>query len=175
MKIFTSKNQKIGLLGEKYAEMFLVKHGFSIIDRNFSTRFGEIDIVAVKDNSYHFIEVKTITVSHETNLNSDKDTGVIITTKNDNMKSCETVFSGGKTVRKTVSRETFILEYRKTKNPFQNVSFRKIKRLAKTVELFLIKNNINNTTRWQIDAVGVFLDLKDKKATFHYIENISIQ
>ena len=167
MKKFTSKHQKIGLLGEKSAEMFLVKHGFKIIDRNFSTRFGEIDLIAIKENVYHFVEVKTVTVSYETNISKGIDTAI-----ND---SRETLFSKKTSSEKTVSRETFILEYCKPNNPFQNISFQKIKRLAKTAELFLIKNNINNVTRWQIDAVGVFLDLEYKKATFQYIENIAIR
>lgn len=174
MKIFTSKHQKIGLLGEKYAEMFLVKHGFKIIDRNFSTRFGEIDLVTIKENVYHFIEVKTVTVSHETNLGAETNT-IPINIDNKTTVSRETLFLKKINNKKTVSRETFISEYRKQSNPFQNISFQKIKRLAKTAELFLVKNNINSLTRWQIDAVGVFLDLDNKKATFQYIENISIQ
>ncbi len=174
MKKFTSKHQKIGLLGEKYAEMFLVKQGFKIIDHNFSTRFGEIDLVTIKDNVYHFIEVKTVTVSHETNLDTKINTNPINIDEK-TIGSRETLFLKKVNNKKTVSRETFISEYRKPSNPFQNISPRKIKRLAKTAELFLLKKDITNTTRWQIDAVGVFLDLDNKKATFQYIENISIQ
>ena len=48
VKRFTSKTQKIGEIGEKIAEMFLVKHGFTIIDRNFTHKLGEIDIIAQK-------------------------------------------------------------------------------------------------------------------------------
>ena len=59
-KIFTSKTQRTGKLGENIAERFLVKHGFSIIERNYTKKWGEIDIIAQKDKVLHFIEVKSI-------------------------------------------------------------------------------------------------------------------
>ncbi len=37
---------------------FLISRGFTILDRNFHTRFGEIDIIALKENILHFVEVK---------------------------------------------------------------------------------------------------------------------
>ena len=63
-KVFTSETQKIGEIGENIAVRFLVKHGFSILDRNYTKKWGEIDIVAEKTNKLHFIEVKS--VSRET-------------------------------------------------------------------------------------------------------------
>ncbi len=65
VKQFTSKTQKIGEIGEKIAEMFLVKHDFTVIDRNFTHKLGEIDLVAKKDEKLYFFEVKSI-VSRET-------------------------------------------------------------------------------------------------------------
>lgn len=32
--------------------------GYEIVERNFHSKFGEIDIIAKKDNMLHFIEVK---------------------------------------------------------------------------------------------------------------------
>ena len=63
-KVFTSETQKTGEIGETIACRFLVKHGFSISDRNYTKKWGEIDIVAEKDKRLHFIEVKS--VSRET-------------------------------------------------------------------------------------------------------------
>ena len=48
-----------GSNAESYACGFLLDKGFEIIDRNFYTRYGEIDIIAYKDNVLHFIEVKS--------------------------------------------------------------------------------------------------------------------
>ncbi|OGI64315.1 hypothetical protein A2914_02935 [Candidatus Nomurabacteria bacterium RIFCSPLOWO2_01_FULL_41_21] len=59
-KVFTSDSQKIGELGENIAVKFLMKHGFAILDRNYTKRYGEIDIVAEKDNKIYFVEVKAI-------------------------------------------------------------------------------------------------------------------
>jgi putative endonuclease len=56
--------QHIGEIGEDIAVKHLVKHFFEILDRNYRKKWGEIDIVAQKNDILHFIEVKT--VSHET-------------------------------------------------------------------------------------------------------------
>lgn len=56
-----TEKQKIGLIGENIAEKFLVKRGFSILDRNYRRKWGELDIVTKKDGVIHFIEVKTVT------------------------------------------------------------------------------------------------------------------
>ncbi|MCE9585423.1 YraN family protein [Candidatus Nomurabacteria bacterium] len=63
-KVFTSKTQKIGEIGENIAEKFLVKHNFIILERNYTKKWGEIDIIAKKENKLYFIEVKS--VSRET-------------------------------------------------------------------------------------------------------------
>lgn len=60
-KVFTSKTQQTGELGEKIATQFIQSKGFSIIERNFTCRVGEIDIVAFSHETYYFIEVKTVT------------------------------------------------------------------------------------------------------------------
>ena len=59
-KVFTSKSQKIGETGEAIASKFLVKQGYTIIERNYTKKWGEIDIIAEKSKGLHFIEVKTI-------------------------------------------------------------------------------------------------------------------
>ena len=59
-KVFTSGTQKIGELGENIAVKFLVKHNFSILERNYTKKWGEIDIIAEKDNKIYFIEVKSV-------------------------------------------------------------------------------------------------------------------
>jgi putative endonuclease len=64
-----AEHNEIGKIGENIAKTFLVKQGFSILDLNYRTRYGEIDIVAKKDNKIHFIEVKSIKV---TDLNQTK-------------------------------------------------------------------------------------------------------
>ncbi len=44
---------------ESKAVSFLQKEGFVIIETNFYSRFGEIDIIASKESVVHFVEVKS--------------------------------------------------------------------------------------------------------------------
>lgn len=48
-----------GDLAEDRACAFLDESGFMIVERNFYSRFGEIDIIASKEDVLHFIEVKS--------------------------------------------------------------------------------------------------------------------
>ena len=48
-----------GKLGEQLAEDFLVKRGYQILNRNWRHSKYEIDIVALKNDIPHFVEVKT--------------------------------------------------------------------------------------------------------------------
>lgn len=59
-KKFTSKTQKTGEIGENIAVKFLVKHNFTILDRNYTKKWGEIDIIAEKQNKIYFVEVKSV-------------------------------------------------------------------------------------------------------------------
>lgn len=51
---------KVGRIGEDTACVFLMKRGFSIVDRNYWKKWGEIDIVAERDGVTRFIEVKSV-------------------------------------------------------------------------------------------------------------------
>jgi putative endonuclease len=51
--------QHIGAIGEQLATDYLIKNGFTILDRNVYCRWGELDIIAEKHSKVHFIEVKT--------------------------------------------------------------------------------------------------------------------
>lgn len=55
--MFTTKN--IGDSGEEIAANYLIEKGYEIIERNFRTNVGEIDIIAAHDGFIVFVEVKT--------------------------------------------------------------------------------------------------------------------
>ncbi len=55
-KTMYSKNK--GFEYEKIAGKYLLDKGYTILKTNFKSKFGEIDIVAHKDERLHFIEVK---------------------------------------------------------------------------------------------------------------------
>ena len=55
-------NTKKGKYGEDLAVDFLLKKGFKILERNYRySKYGEIDIIAFKNDTIHAIEVKTRT------------------------------------------------------------------------------------------------------------------
>jgi putative endonuclease len=49
----------LGSLGEDHAAAHLSRAGYRILDRNFRTRYGEIDLVACDERHLVFCEVKT--------------------------------------------------------------------------------------------------------------------
>ena len=53
------KRTGLGVEGENFAAEYLTGKGYIICARNFTSRFGEIDIVAIKDGFLCFVEVKT--------------------------------------------------------------------------------------------------------------------
>ncbi len=48
-----------GQKGEEEAASFLVSKGYKILERNFRTRWGEIDLIARDRSTVVFVEVKT--------------------------------------------------------------------------------------------------------------------
>jgi len=57
------RNRKFGDWGERLAEDFLRRHGYEILDKNYQKRCGEIDLICQKDDTLHFVEVKTRTIA----------------------------------------------------------------------------------------------------------------
>ena len=55
-----SKTSQTGAVGEDIACTFLVRKGFRIIEKNYRKPWGEIDIIAEKNNEVRFVEVKAV-------------------------------------------------------------------------------------------------------------------
>ncbi len=53
-----NKTQQYGYSAEKKVTTFLRENGFTIQKTNYKKKYGEIDIIACKNNTYSFIEVK---------------------------------------------------------------------------------------------------------------------
>lgn len=132
-KIFTSDSQKIGEIGEKVAAQFLMKHGFTILDRNHTKKWGELDVIAEKEGRLYFIEVKSVT----------------------------------REVLPDVSYET--KDYYR---PEDNMHPWKLKRMARTIQTYLLSNNVPEEKEWQVDLLVVYLDMKGKKARVKVVSDI---
>lgn len=139
---FTSEKQKVGELGEDIACTFLMKNGFAILERNYTRKWGEIDIIATKDDRYYFIEVKSVS--------TDLD-------KLDKKNSDENNFN------------TNNLNYKY--RPEENMHPKKIGRLHRVVETYLIHKRIGNTP-WQIDLMIVYIDINKRLARVKTLENL---
>jgi len=66
-----TQKQKIGKIGEDIACKSLISREFGVIERNYWKKWGEIDIIAKKNDALHFVEVKT--VSHMSSAQSKLD------------------------------------------------------------------------------------------------------
>ena len=55
----TDPRRRLGARGEELAARHLEARGFEIVERNFRTRYGELDIVARDARALVFCEVKT--------------------------------------------------------------------------------------------------------------------
>jgi putative endonuclease len=54
----TLDRRQAGAFWEKTAESFLRSNGLKLLQRNFSSRFGEIDLIMEDDRTVVFVEVK---------------------------------------------------------------------------------------------------------------------
>ncbi|MBU3964990.1 YraN family protein [Patescibacteria group bacterium] len=55
-----TQKREFGDLGEKIAQEYLEKQGYKILDRNYSKRWGEIDLIAESpEKELVFVEIKT--------------------------------------------------------------------------------------------------------------------
>jgi putative endonuclease len=55
----SSRRQSLGHLGESLAAAFLEKKGYTILERNWRTPYGEIDLITLLNDVIAFVEVKT--------------------------------------------------------------------------------------------------------------------
>lgn len=73
MKKFTSPSQKVGQIGENIACNYLQNKGFTILERNFTLKCGEIDIIANRGEEIRFFEVKTLNFKGKMSLFRPED------------------------------------------------------------------------------------------------------
>ena len=74
-----TEKQVIGKIGENCVCKYFEKLGYKIIDRNYLKKWGEIDIVAVKNKKIHFVEVKSISRDLPTSTDNTKQNVTYVT------------------------------------------------------------------------------------------------
>ncbi|MBT3704174.1 YraN family protein [Candidatus Peregrinibacteria bacterium] len=55
----STSSKKTGNKGENIAATYLEREGYKIIQKNYYSKYGEIDIIAENQNIIYFFEVKT--------------------------------------------------------------------------------------------------------------------
>jgi putative endonuclease len=73
MELSGKSRKDIGNLGEHIACEYLRRLGFAIIDRNVTRKTGEIDIIAKKGDTLHFVEVKSMVCRQFPHARDTKD------------------------------------------------------------------------------------------------------
>jgi putative endonuclease len=74
MELSGKTRKDIGAIGESMACEYLRRLAFRIIDRNVARKTGEIDIIAQKGETLHFVEVKSILCKEFPNFKDTRDT-----------------------------------------------------------------------------------------------------
>ena len=54
-----AKHNNTGISGEKMGAEYITKAGYVILEKNWRHSRSEVDIIASKNNTLHFIEIKT--------------------------------------------------------------------------------------------------------------------
>ncbi len=127
MKI--NKNNK-GVIFEKQAAKYLKKQGYKIINTNYHSKFGEVDIIAQKDDCIVFVEVKGRTTNNpnpnpnsNSNSNSNPNSNSKMKTQMANVKG------------------------------YQFVNQNKINKLIKTSQIYMIEHNYNGLARFDVVSI----------------------
>lgn len=74
MKHFITNKQKLGLLGENIVARFYQNKGFIVLERNWASKDGEIDLIVTREppdrgkEPIVFIEIKTVSCENLDNL-----------------------------------------------------------------------------------------------------------
>ena len=137
---------EVGKFGEDLACEYLVKHCFTIVERNFRKPWGELDVIAMApDKTLVIVEVKTMKES----LDYAQD-------KSGNPATCS-------------DRSVGIAGL----NPEDNLTAAKLQKLQRTAILYANDNPqlINDERGWRIDLIAITL-INGKEPLIKHFENI---
>ena len=165
-----SKKRKFGDLGEKIAEQYLLKNGYFILEKNFQTKMGELDIIAFKPQNKILRNVnKEIGKFFADNREIGKNNRENLINKEIIRKNGLIIFVEVKSSvmnnDQNVSRETF-----NKIRPEENVHFKKQRHLIKSAQNYLAYKQFPLDINWQIDVIAVDIDKISRKANLRHIK-----
>lgn len=179
MKEATEK-QKIGRIGEDIAKKYIENKGFMVICQNYRKKCGEIDIIAQKGKILHFIEVKTVSElanseSADSCLGHKRTAGSMAWPQN--LGRSETLKEFRQNTYNSHSRDLSSGPYHAPREtdryrPEDNIHAYKLKRLARTIQVYLLEKYEKNEPEWVFDAITVKLDIHSRHARVRFLDNI---
>lgn len=110
----TSKTRILGTLGEFIAAQYLNLIGYAVVDRNYRSPAGEIDIIALRGGVLYIVEVKTRSLALHRSFQFDS---AVADTK------LEHLLSAGRSFRRTNSITLRRLQVKRTKYMLVGVSY----------------------------------------------------
>ena len=144
------KNKVIGMIGEEIACGYLESIGHKIIDRNFMTKFGEIDIISKNiDKTLVFSEVKT--------LNKSSFSSILFP---------ESYPQFSTPIPESPEEHTNLNIY----IPEYNLTYRKINLFSKISQWYANKNPDLSRNGYRLDAIAI--ELWDSGHTLRRYKNI---
>lgn len=166
---FTEK-QRIGRLGEEIAVKYLKNKGFLIITQNYLKKCGEIDIIAQKGKILHFVEVKTVSELANSRLGRSEKISAVSAVRQGNVSLRLRVC--GQAVKPVGSE----LASSETDNyrPEDNIHQNKLKRLGRTIQIYLAENDPKGDCEWFFDIITVVIDEKNRKAKIRFLGDIML-
>lgn len=167
-------SQELGQWGEEVAYKYLKNKGYTILDRNFRKKWGEIDIICTINikkigESLNIVPRGTIWSKIKRFFAENKKVRI----KNNNNVPHGTINRNNPSPLLGTGKIVFI-EVKTTQSkllrPEENVTPAKQKILIRSCQLYLSSNNYSLDTDWQIDVIGILLDRKTGKAKVEHIE-----
>lgn len=155
MKI-KENNRKTGNLGESIAVKYLKSKGFSVVERNYWRKWGEIDIVARRTSTD---SLSLINKGFTTNISRETQKVVHFVEV------------------KSVSYETrSLLDWvvtHETWRPEELVHAFKLNQIRKAIESWVLENNWQGSI--QIDVIAIRMVPRERYAVVKYIPNVIIE
>ena len=136
-----------GNIGENVACTFLERKGFIILDRNYSRKWGELDIIGQKDDVIHFFEVKSVTDNFSSN-------------------------SSGPAVIGAISSEISDIKITSVHKPEENVHGLKIRHIRRMVETYLAEEKYGLDVEFQFHILSVYMNEKTRRARVKWLKNV---
>lgn len=151
--------RRFGDLGELLAARFLMKHGFSIIEKNYWKPWGEIDIVAERLEAVPARETLENGSKSKMFLVKPRYKEVLRVLHFVEVKTVSCVTSRG-----GVSRENI--------RPEENMHYHKIRRFSRAVQTYMDERRVSCETPFQVDLVTVRIDYKKRMGRVEMLEKI---